>query len=713
MRAGGNPATRAAVAGVRRHPRRTLLTGLAVLVATMFAAGAVLATGTMRDILVAESVRTPPGAAWVVDPPRDDDPGPLAARLAAVAGVTATVVGREGTAPVTVGATTGEWQVASDPGPGPMSVLPAPDRGRPPGPGEVLLGSATADRAGLAPGDPLTVAGRPLTVAGVAPLGADGADTVLLTPADAAALGPALTPVRIDVAGTPDPAALAAAAGGAQLRTAEDARAAETELASSSVTAVLAGLSVFVALAMVAAAVVVASTFRIVLGRRSRELALLRCVGASRGQVTRSVLAEAGLTGLAAGVVGTAVAVGVGVAASAAARATGVAAPEPALPVGGLAGCVLLAVAVTTAAALPPALAAGRVPPVVALGAAETSEAHRPRARRRVPLAAVLVAAAAVVAGAGVSVGDALGALGLVALSGMLLFGALVVAGPYVVSGAATVLRGPAAGSGPARLAVANARRLSRRTAATTTVLALGVGLTAALLVGIDGASAEARASIEQEYPAEVLVLVGEPGPAPEALAAGLAARPELRVRADATDPTTGMLVDGVPGTDPAAVRAAVTEATGGSGATVVWAADMRAETERVFGIVRAVGAGLVGVTLLVAVVGVGVTLALSVHERARETALLRALGLTRDGARRAVAAEAALAGTVGAVTGVVLGAGYGALGLVAIGMPVPAPPVGQLAALAAGIVVVAVVAAWAPMRRAGRVEPAHGLAAA
>lgn len=166
------------------------------------------------------------------------------------------------------------------------------------------------------------------------------------------------------------------------------------------------------------------------------------------------------------------------------------------------------------------------------------------------------------------------------------------------------------------------------------------------------------------------------------------------------------------PGADPAAVRAAVAEATGGSGATVVWTADERAETEEMFGTVRAVGGGLVGVTLVVAVLGVGVTLALSVDERTRETALLRALGLTRSGARRAVAAEAALAGAVGAVLGVLLGAVYGALGLVAVGMSVPVPPVGQLAGLGIGVVAVAVLASAVSMRRAGAVAPAHGLAA-
>ncbi|ALE71976.1 hypothetical protein AD006_07960 [Pseudonocardia sp. EC080610-09] len=501
------------------------------------------------------------------------------------------------------------------------------------------------------------------------------------------------------------------------LREALLAGATDADQVSASVTSVLAGLSVFVGLALVAAAVVVGSTFRIVLGRRSRELALLRCIGATRGQVTRSVLAEAGVTGLVAGVGGAVVATAAGYVTLAALRASGVEVPGLALPPAGLAGCVLLAVVATVVAAVPPALAAGRVPPVVALGAADAAEAHGPRVRRRAPLAAVLVAVAAVTGALGLAVPDSLAALSLVALSGMVLFAALVVAGPFLVAAAATALRPLAERSGPARLAVANARRVSRRTAATTTVLALGVGLTAALLVGIDGASAEARASIDRNYPADVLVLPADTGPAgdaagrkdaADATAARLAERSELRVRTDGTE----VLVDGAPGAAPEAVRAAVASATDGGGATVMWAADVRAETEQVFTTVRAVGAGLVGVTLVVAVLGVGVTLALSVNERTREIALLRALGLTRSGARYAVAAEAALAGLVGAVLGVVLGAGYGALGLQAIDMPVPLPPAGQLAGLGIGVVAVAVLAAAASMRRAGRVAPAHGLAA-
>ncbi|WP_226367755.1 FtsX-like permease family protein [Pseudonocardia sp. ICBG162] len=703
-----NPATRAAVAGARRSPRRPLLTGLAVLVATVFAAGAVLLTASLRADLVGSTSSVPAGATFAVE--TDTSAGAatteLQDRLRAVPGVTAVSTARSGTAAVVAGGASGSWLLSTDPMTGPLQGLEPVTAGRlPSGPGEALIGAGTAERTGLAPGATVGLGDRTLTVTGVVPVRSEYGDVLVVRDDDPAAAG--LSGYRTAVAGDPDPAALAAVPGVTGVRTADDQRTEDLASASASADALLAGLSVFVGLALVAAAVVVASTFRIVLARRTRELALLRCVGAGRGQVTRSVLVEAALTGLVAGVAGALVAVAGGWAALAAAGAAGVDVPALVVPWGRLAGCVLLAVVVTVLAALAPALAAGRTPPVVALGAADASGARAPRARVRLPLAAVALVLAVVLAVAGVGMGSPLAGTALAALSGMLVFAALVVTGPFVVSGAAALVAPVVARWAPGRIAVGNARRMSRRTAAMTTVLSLGVGLTAALLVAVAGASADATASIERNYPADIVVFAGDDGQ-DATLATRLDAAPELTAR-----PSDGMvLVDPAPGADPVAVRTAVVRAAGE--APVTFTAELREQTEVAVGAVRWVGLGLVGITLLVAVVGVGVTLALSVSERTREIALLRTLGLSRAAARRAVAFEAALAGAVAAVLGVVLGGVYGLLALRATGIgALTALPLGQLAGLAAVVVGVAVVASVGPMRRAGRVEPAHGVAAA
>lgn len=702
-----NPATRAAVAGARRSPRQLLLTGLAVLVATVFAAAAVLLTASLRADLLGNTSSVPAGATFALE--TDTSSGAatteLEGRLRALSGVTAVSTSRSGPVAVVAGGASGTWLLSTDPMTGPLQGLEPLTAGRlPAGPGEALVGASTAERTGLAPGATVGLGDRTLTVTGVVPVRSEGIDALVVRDDDPAAAG--LSAYRIAVAGKPDPTALAAVPGVTGVRTADDQRTEDLASASASADALLAGLSVFVGLALVAAAVVVASTFRIVLARRTRELALLRCVGAGRGQVVRSVLAEAALTGLVAGVAGAAVAVAGGWVALAAAGAAGMNAPALVVPWGRIAGCVLLAVVVTVLAALAPALAAGRTPPVVALGAADASGARAPRARVRLSLAAVSLVLAVLLAVAGAAMGSPLGGLVLAALSGMLVFAALVATGPFVVSGAAALVAPVVARWAPGRIAVGNARRMSRRTAAMTTVLSLGVGLTAAMLVAVAGASADVTASLERDYPADIVVYA-DAGEA-ASLAARLDAVPELTAReADGL-----VLVDPAPGVDPVAVRTAVVRAAGD--APVTFTAEVREQAETAVGTVRGIGLGLVGVTLLVAVVGIGVTLALSVSERTREIALLRTLGLSRAASRRAVAIEAALAGAVAAVLGVVLGGVYGLLALTASGLgSLTVPPLGQLAGLAVAVVAVAVLASVGPLRRAGRIEPAHGVVAA
>jgi putative ABC transport system permease protein len=476
---------------------------------------------------------------------------------------------------------------------------------------------------------------------------------------------------------------------------------------------VLLGVGVFAGLAMVAAAVVVASTFRIVLTQRRTQLALLRCVGARRGQVVRAVLAEAAVSGLVAGVLGvaTAVLLGYGVTGLLALVAPD-AAPALVVPWTGMLGCLLIAVLATVLAALAPALAAARIPPVAALGSASAGESGAPRPGPRMLLAGALVAVAVAMAAFVVTSTTpnnvSAGALALLAGSGMVLFGALVTAGPVLVRGlAATVGRVVAAfGSAPGRLATANAAQVPRRTAATVSVLTLGVGLTAGLLVALAATQARAESGIEALFPGDVAISAADP----VGLAERLRQDPALVVVA-ADD--TEVFVDAAPGVDQAAVRRAVDAAVvGRSEVSVQFASDVRAELESTLLVMRAVGFGLVGMTLLVAVVGVAVTLMLSVTERTRETGLLRAVGLSRGGVRAAVAWEAALTGTGAALLGATIGAGYGVLGVRVLdlgdGLVLGAVP--QLAALVVGVVALAVLAATVPAARAGRVPPIRAL---
>ncbi len=90
----------------------------------------------------------------------------------------------------------------------------------------------------------------------------------------------------------------------------------------------------------------------------------------------------------------------------------------------------------------------------------------------------------------------------------------------------------------------------------------------------------------------------------------------------------------------------------------------------QVINVILIVLTGLLGVAVLIALVGVGNTLGLSVLERQRESALLRALGMQRGSLRMMLLVEAMLLGIVGVGVGIVMGAAMGWLGVVsAIGM--------------------------------------------
>ncbi|OLT03677.1 hypothetical protein BJF90_02805 [Pseudonocardia sp. CNS-004] len=717
------------LAETRRKPGRVLLTGLAIIVATVFAAGTMLFSETLRDYLTAGDVVTPEGAAVVVDASQieQDEPESAAeavARVAGLDGVAEAVGVWTGSETLQVNGASTEWSVASDPMTGPLARLETPAQGSlPTQQGEIVISEQTAERTGLGPGGTLTIPEdyeepeRTLTITGVVEVPAsDGENLMFALPDDAVGLGGWLE--QIDVAATSgtDAVELAGRVGelvgnpGAVV-TGEEQRTVEGESAAESVTAVLVVVGVFAGLAVVAAAVVVASTFRIVLTQRRTQLALLRCVGAERGQLIRAVLAEAVVTGLVAGLLGVAVAMVAGYGLLAIVRGNGMAdVPDLVVSWPMLAGVLAMAVLTTVAAALAPALAAARIPPVAALGSAGSGEAGAPRTAGRLVFAGLLAAGAAGLAALGTSSGGSpFEAVVMIAVSGMTAFGAVIAAGPVLVRAiGATVGRLVAVvGRGPGRLATANAAQVPRRTAATISVLSLGVGLTSALLVALSAVQAGAEAQIDAQFPAAIVVSASDPSSA-EAFAEAISQDPQLvaRVQDDV------VLVDPAPGVDGEAVRTTVEQAADEEGLSTAYAGDARAELQNQLAIASMIGLGLVGMTLLVAVVGVGVTLMLSITERVRETGLLRAVGLSRPGVRTMVALEAGLSGSGAAVIGVVVGAIYGRLGVTVLELDSASAslPVLQLAGLVVAVVVVAMVAATVPAIRAGRVSPIRAL---
>lgn len=125
---------------------------------------------------------------------------------------------------------------------------------------------------------------------------------------------------------------------------------------------------------------------------------------------------------------------------------------------------------------------------------------------------------------------------------------------------------------------------------------------------------------------------------------------------------------------------------------------------------------GLMAVAILIALVGIANTLGLSVLERAREIALLRAMGLTRRQLRRAMAAEGLLLSAVAAVLGTGIGLVFAWIGVqVMVGSVVEGAgftvPLAQVASVAAVAALAGLAACVVPARRAALVTPAAGLA--
>ena len=124
----------------------------------------------------------------------------------------------------------------------------------------------------------------------------------------------------------------------------------------------------------------------------------------------------------------------------------------------------------------------------------------------------------------------------------------------------------------------------------------------------------------------------------------------------------------------------------------------------------------LLGLAILIAVLGIANTLALSIFERTRELGLLRAVGMTRPQLRSTVRWESVLIALFGTGLGLVVGVAFGSAMVVALaddGFGEVVIPVGQLGFIALRAALCGVAAAVLPARRAARLDVLGAIAAA
>ncbi|MDN3027731.1 ABC transporter permease [Streptomyces sp. S.PB5] len=836
------------------HKGRLLLSALAVVLSVAFVAGSLIFSDTLSRTFDRLFASTAPDV--TVSPREDLDesipsgmtatlPASLLAQVSRVDGVAdarleaevqnITVADSKNEA---VGSTTGAPTIGTDWSPGPRSPVELTSGHAPHGPGEALLDSESADRKDLKIGDTLRVIGPQGTfevrLVGIATFTTTNPGATLLfldTPtAQTKLLGDAnaATGISVDAQeGVSDAQlkqriAAAVGTGDYEIRTADEQAKSDVEQLGGFLDVIKYVMLGFAGIAVLVGVFLIVNTFSMLIAQRTRELGLLRALGADRRQVRRSVLTEAMLLGLVGSTLGLATGIGLAAGLIALMNTLGmnIKSSEMVIGWGTPVAAYVVGVGVTFVAAYLPARRAAGVSPMAALADAEIAGVGRPLRMRAVVGGAVFGAGAAALVGCVLS-SDTSSSASLLGLGVVLTLIGTVIAGPLLVRPVIRVLGGafPALFGSIGRMSQRNALRNPRRTGATAAALMVGL----ALVGGMSVASASMTKSFDQQiddtlgadfviqnsnfvpFPAEVTDKVRDTdgvglvvrsqfatiavrlpdgdrvetaaaaydpqldevanityaqGDTAAALAPGSLAMDadfardhgvriggtvpvefqgrktaELKVGA-LTDQETAegfgtqggiyfgletlqryapggqdsaLYVNAASGTGPDDLRAALEKTLDPYPQVQVRdLADYKELIHDQIAVLLYLVYALLGLAIVIAVLGVVNTLALSVVERTREIGLLRAIGLARRQLRRMIRLESVVIAVFGAVLGLALGLVWGVCTqqvLALQGMSALAIPWGTIAAVVVGSAVVGVVAALLPALRASRMN--------
>ncbi len=567
-------------------------------------------------------------------------------------------------------------------------------------------------------------------------------------------------------------------------------------------------LQVFAGVALLVGAFVIYNTFTITVAQRTREMALLRAIGASGRQVSVSVMAESVLIGVVASALGAILGIGIGwgllqlLGSFLGDPEMSLSIPESALAMG-----VGLGTVITVAAAYFPARRGARVDPIEALREAEVESgtAGRVRVGSGLVVLAAGLASTFWAAGGGNTWGLAAG-LPLVVV-------AVVVLGPAIVQPLSRLLAIPVVrnGSITGELARENASRNPKRSATTSLTLMIGVALVVAATVFAATLSNLIAGDLEEELRADYVVLISQEitqagGGLDPSVASEIAGFEGVRASVSTRDTfaeidgsfaaVTGAATEGLEvvadlelvegtisalGANEVAVRLDTAEESGLSlGDRVDVRFQQEATSLTVAGIydgayqlvqswlvdnavldaslgrsldnrilVRAENAdealldridqalsgdptasvssrkeyiddqagqldslltllyALLGMSVVVALIGIVNTMSLSIHERTRELGLLRAVGMTSRQLRQTVRYESAIIALIGTMVGLGLGVFFGWVAFDALGLGYSdfTIPWITLIAIAVAGVLAGLLAGVLPARRAGRLE--------
>jgi putative ABC transport system permease protein len=596
--------------GLAGHRARLILTGLSIVLGVAFVAGTYVFTDTLGDSFDTLFDDAFAGIDVQVRAETEEDlgfvqasriPAALLEQVEAVPGVAdawgsvtgyAQFVSPEGE-PIVVGGA-------------PTFGLSWPDTaaetgyrlrsGRPPSAsGDVVMDASTAARYGFEVGDTVSIllAGPTLqaTITGIAGYGDAGSFG-----GATAALFDLVTAQRIfgaenafdtiDVVATPGVAAETIVE-----RIAPVLPAGVEAVTGSSAAADLAGtireglgffttfLLVFAFIALFVGSFIIQNTFRIVVAQRTRELALLRAIGATGAQVTRIVVIESLVVGFFAAAIGLAAGIGLAVGLRTVFESFGASFPPTPIRIAPRTVLVSLGVgvAVTLVAALIPARKAAAVSPMAALQNVDLAPGRR-SLRNRAVLGFTLNAIGTAALAQGlfdVVPTGALTPIQFVGVGAAAVFIGIAVLSPVFARPIAAAIGAPFPRllRVPGLLARGNAMRSPRRTSATASALMVGLALVSGIAILAASARATVGAIIAGGFRADLTVQsagggFGAPGAgiSPE-IAERLAGLPEVdavaRVRANIA--RVGDDVTFVGGVDPGVTEMFDFEVTGGS----------------------------------------------------------------------------------------------------------------------------------------------------
>ncbi|NLU83930.1 FtsX-like permease family protein [Rhodococcus sp. HNM0569] len=817
------------------HKVRLALTVLSVVLGTAFVSGSFVFTDTLQKTFDSIFATAAQGVDVRVSPADDSSRGVPVADIdtvSAISGVRAvapSVSGQivlldEGGSAVQTGGAPSMGESYLPPG----QAVDPPDpytQGSPPAePGQVGINTGAAERAGLGVGDRTRVLVPShgivdVTVTGVYDPGTETGGYIGVTFTDAQArelFTDGAHVAYLDVAGDGVAAQelrdrIASALPDTKVQTGDEVREETKQEVSQALEFVNYFLLAFGAIALLVGTFIIYNTFAMIVAQRLRELALLRAVGASRGQVGRSVVLEALVVGVLGSIVGIAAGIGLAYGLRSLLNSFDVGLPSGPLQITPRTFVValLVGVLVTVVSAYAPARRASRVPPVAAMRAEFSSSGESLRGRTVVGSVLGVAGIVALVVGAqgtGKPAAAPVGA-GAFALVVAVLLVAPALSRPVVGALGAVATR-PFGAVG--KMARTNAVRNPRRTAATAFALTLGLMLVS--VIGVFGSSAKASvdslvdvglradyvltgpnaigvprgaadaargvAGVDQAvamHPVSVDVegesqngisldgpvsgvldpklvsgsdqlpddgvlvsqtlagehswQVGSPVPMTGAdgtqaqgtvtgvfedsqLLGGLITSDALyrTLMPAATIPDIAVLVQAQPGADLDTMRGDLERAT--ERFVVVQVQDreqFKGTQAQQIDTLLAILYGLLALAVVIAILGIVNTLALSVVERRREIGMLRAVGMQRAQVRRAIYLESMLIAVFGAVVGVVLGVAFGWAFVSALrdeGLESFVVPWGQVIGMLIGSAVVGVLAALWPAVRAARTKP-------